>query len=302
MARAYAELFTPRPFNLTTFPNDEGYDELVAGPGDPGPVGVRAPPAAVHGTAHVGYLPGHRILGLSKLARVVEHFAAGPQVQERLTKQVADWLHANLRPQRRRRRHRGRTPCMTLRGVRAVGSAPSPRPCSARCGRTRGRARSSLPWPGFSTRDDLAKRPTRSSIFVQSDGVRRRTSPEAGWGRGRALADRGRRVHPRDRVHRAEGGWFPGRDGDGRQGLASVRAGSFDAVILDVMLPSLDGFGVCREIRRFSRVPIVMLTARTDLINVVVGLDLARCSSGSHSSCRIVRPVARGAATCGGRP
>ena len=60
---------------------------------------------------------------------------------------------------------------------------------------------------------------------------------------------------------------------DGRQGLASARSGGFDAVILDVMLPSLDGFEVCREIRKISRVPIVMLTARTDLIDVVVGLE-----------------------------
>ena len=60
---------------------------------------------------------------------------------------------------------------------------------------------------------------------------------------------------------------------DGRQGLASARSGGFDAVILDVMLPSLDGFEVCREIRKVSRVPIVMLTARTDLIDVVVGLE-----------------------------
>lgn len=60
---------------------------------------------------------------------------------------------------------------------------------------------------------------------------------------------------------------------DGRQGLATVRTGGFDAVILDVMLPSLDGFEVCREIRKFSRVPVVMLTARTDLIDVVVGLE-----------------------------
>jgi two-component system response regulator MtrA len=60
---------------------------------------------------------------------------------------------------------------------------------------------------------------------------------------------------------------------DGREGLASVRSGSFDAVILDVMLPSLDGFEVCREIRKFSRVPVVMLTARTDLIDVIVGLE-----------------------------
>jgi two-component system response regulator MtrA len=60
---------------------------------------------------------------------------------------------------------------------------------------------------------------------------------------------------------------------DGRQGLADARSGGFDAVILDVMLPSLDGFEVCREIRKFSRVPIIMLTARTDLIDVVVGLE-----------------------------
>jgi len=60
---------------------------------------------------------------------------------------------------------------------------------------------------------------------------------------------------------------------DGQQGLASARSGGFDAVILDVMLPSLDGFEVCREIRKFSRIPIVMLTARTDLIDVVVGLE-----------------------------
>jgi len=60
---------------------------------------------------------------------------------------------------------------------------------------------------------------------------------------------------------------------DGRDGLARARAGGFDAVILDVMLPSLDGFEVCRAIRQFSRVPVVMLTARTDLVDVVVGLE-----------------------------
>src|SRR5215471_18536163 len=60
---------------------------------------------------------------------------------------------------------------------------------------------------------------------------------------------------------------------DGREGLARIRTDSFDAVILDVMLPSMDGFEICRETRKFSRVPIVMLTARTDLIDVVVGLE-----------------------------
>jgi two-component system, OmpR family, response regulator MtrA len=60
---------------------------------------------------------------------------------------------------------------------------------------------------------------------------------------------------------------------DGRDELGRVRADGFDAVLLDVMLPSLDGFEVCRQIRRFSQVPIVMLTARTDTIDVVVGLE-----------------------------
>jgi GTP cyclohydrolase IA len=50
------------------------------------------------GVAHVGYLPGERIIGLSKLARVVELFARDLQVQERLTTQVAGWLDAHLRP------------------------------------------------------------------------------------------------------------------------------------------------------------------------------------------------------------
>jgi two-component system, OmpR family, response regulator MtrA len=61
---------------------------------------------------------------------------------------------------------------------------------------------------------------------------------------------------------------------DGREGLARFREGSFALVVLDVMLPELDGLEVCREIRRESRVPIVMLSARTDTVDVVVGLEL----------------------------
>jgi two-component system response regulator MtrA len=61
--------------------------------------------------------------------------------------------------------------------------------------------------------------------------------------------------------------------GDGRDALERFRGERFEAVLLDVMLPSLDGFEVCREIRRESRVPIVMLTARSDTIDVVVGLE-----------------------------
>jgi GTP cyclohydrolase I len=123
MARAYVELFTPRPFDLTTFPNDEGYDELVLARAIP----VRS--VCEHhllpfvGVAHVGYLPGDRILGLSKLARIVEHFACRPQVQERLTKQVADWLREQLHPRGVGVVIEAEHTCMTMRGVQAVGSS-----------------------------------------------------------------------------------------------------------------------------------------------------------------------------------
>ena len=62
--------------------------------------------------------------------------------------------------------------------------------------------------------------------------------------------------------------------GDGREALMRFRQGSFDLVVLDVMLPSLDGFEVCREIRRTSQAPIVMLSARSELHDIVVGLEL----------------------------
>jgi GTP cyclohydrolase I len=122
VAAAYAEMLTPRAFNLTTFPNDEGYDELV--------LALRIPFHSLcqhhllpfKGVAHVGYLPGQRILGLSKLARVVELFASGLQVQERLTQQVADWLQQQLDPKGVGVVMEAEHLCMSLRGVRAEGS------------------------------------------------------------------------------------------------------------------------------------------------------------------------------------
>jgi GTP cyclohydrolase I len=75
-----------------------------------------------HEVAHVGYLPGQRILGLSKLARVVELFARDLQVQERLTQQVADWLEANLAPEGVGVVIKAEHLCMSLRGVRAAGA------------------------------------------------------------------------------------------------------------------------------------------------------------------------------------
>ncbi|HEU4363233.1 MAG TPA: GTP cyclohydrolase I FolE [Mycobacterium sp.] len=122
MARAYAELFTPKPFEATTFPNDEGYDELVLARDIPLRSVCEHHLLPFTGTACVGYLPGDRILGLSKLARVVEYFASRPQVQERLTKQVADWLTDHLHPRAVGVVIRAEHTCMTLRGVHATGS------------------------------------------------------------------------------------------------------------------------------------------------------------------------------------
>jgi GTP cyclohydrolase IA len=122
MARAYAELLSPRSFDLTTFPNDEGYDELVLARDIPVRSVCEHHMLPFVGVAHVGYLPDGRILGLSKLARVVELHAHRPQVQERLTTQVADWLHMHLRPRGVGVVVEAEHMCMTLRGVRASGT------------------------------------------------------------------------------------------------------------------------------------------------------------------------------------
>lgn len=123
MARAYAELLSPRAFDLTTFPNDEDYDELVIARAIPVQSVCEHHMLPFVGIAHVGYLPGPRILGLSKLVRVVELFARRPQVQERLTKQIADWLQRQLRPAGVGVVIEAEHLCMSLRGVRAAGTS-----------------------------------------------------------------------------------------------------------------------------------------------------------------------------------
>jgi two-component system response regulator MtrA len=62
--------------------------------------------------------------------------------------------------------------------------------------------------------------------------------------------------------------------GDGRDGLIQFRNQRFDLVVLDIMLPELDGYEVCRQIRAESRVPVIMLSAKSDTVDVVVGLEL----------------------------
>jgi GTP cyclohydrolase I len=122
MVAAYSELLTPQPFNATTFANEEGYDELIV---------VRAIPfhslcmhhvLPFHGVAHIGYLPGERLIGLSKLGRVVEHFARDLQLQERLTTQIAGWLEDELAPKGVGVVLEAEHLCMSLRGVQKLGA------------------------------------------------------------------------------------------------------------------------------------------------------------------------------------
>jgi GTP cyclohydrolase IA len=121
VAAALAEFLTPEPFELTTFPNDEGYDELVLARDIPFRSLCQHHMLPFSGVAHVGYLPERRILGLSKLARIVNRFAGDLQTQERLTKQVADWLDCHLEPRGVGVVIEADHSCMSLRGVRANG-------------------------------------------------------------------------------------------------------------------------------------------------------------------------------------
>ena len=122
MAEAYAELLTPRPFNATTFPNDEGYDELVVARDIRFHSLCEHHLLPFHGVAHVGYLPGERIVGLSKLGRVVDLYARRLQVQERLTTQVARWICDTLEPRGVGVVIEAEHLCMSLRGVQKPGA------------------------------------------------------------------------------------------------------------------------------------------------------------------------------------
>lgn len=122
VARSYAELLTADGFVPTDFPNDEGYDELVLARDIPFQSLCEHHLLPFHGVAHVGYLPAARILGLSKLARVVHLFARDLQAQERLTQQVAGWLERHLAPRGVGVVLEAEHLCMSLRGVQATGS------------------------------------------------------------------------------------------------------------------------------------------------------------------------------------
>jgi GTP cyclohydrolase IA len=122
VARMYADLLMPKPFTATTFPNDGGYDQLVVARDIPFHSLCEHHLLPFIGVAHIAYLPGERILGLSKLARVVESFARALQVQERLTTQVADWLQRELAPKGVGVVLEAEHLCMSLRGVQKPGA------------------------------------------------------------------------------------------------------------------------------------------------------------------------------------
>jgi GTP cyclohydrolase I len=122
VADAYAELLTPQPFRVTTFPNEDGYDELIVARAIPFHSLCMHHLLPFYGVAHVGYLPGERIVGLSKLGRVVEFFSRDLQIQERLTAQIAGWLERELEPKGVGVVLEAEHLCMSLRGVQKLGA------------------------------------------------------------------------------------------------------------------------------------------------------------------------------------
>jgi len=118
VTHAYAELLTPPKFQFTTFANGEKYDEIVL------QSGIRFTSLCAHhllafsGIAHVAYIPHTKYVGLSKLARTVEYFSRRLQVQERLTKQIGQFLEEELQPLGVAVVISAHHSCMGVRGVR----------------------------------------------------------------------------------------------------------------------------------------------------------------------------------------
>jgi GTP cyclohydrolase I len=122
VAAAYEQMLTPAIFDMTTFPNDEGYDELVVARDIPFSSLCEHHLLPFVGVAHVAYSPGARILGLSKLARVVQTYSRDLQVQERMTMQIANWLELELAPRGVGVVLEAEHMCMSLRGAAVPGA------------------------------------------------------------------------------------------------------------------------------------------------------------------------------------
>ena len=112
------EFMSPEPYTLTTFKNEGGNDMIVQ-TDIPFYSLCEHHLATFFGSASVAYLPERRIVGLSKLARTVQHFASRLQNQERITKQVADMIEKELKPSGVGVILKARHLCMEMRGIKA---------------------------------------------------------------------------------------------------------------------------------------------------------------------------------------
>ena len=126
MARMYLEMFHglregSEP-EVTTFPNEEGYSSMVMEKEIPFYSMCAHHLVPFYGRAHVAYIPKDRIIGLSKFARILEFYAKRPQLQERLTEQVVDFLEDKLDPHGAMVVIEARHLCVEMRGVKKAGA------------------------------------------------------------------------------------------------------------------------------------------------------------------------------------
>lgn len=126
VANMYEEIFaglTEDPKQHIKFFNEQSNDEMVIVKDIPFYSMCEHHLLPFFGKAHIGYIPSdNKIIGLSKLARIVDNFAKKPQVQERLTSDIADFLNDNLQPKGVAVIMEAEHMCMTMRGARAAGS------------------------------------------------------------------------------------------------------------------------------------------------------------------------------------
>ncbi len=126
VAKMYLEMFHgllegSEP-NVTTFPNEEGYSGMVIEKEIPFYSMCAHHLVPFYGHAHIGYIPRDRIIGLSKMARIVEFYAKRPQLQERLTEQVVGFLQDQLNPLGAMVVVEARHLCVEMRGVKKPGA------------------------------------------------------------------------------------------------------------------------------------------------------------------------------------
>ncbi|MDZ4741242.1 MAG: GTP cyclohydrolase I FolE [Alphaproteobacteria bacterium] len=126
VARAYEEWFSgynvdPEDYMKRTFQEVEGYDEMIVLRGIRFESHCEHHLAPIIGKAHVGYLPSNRVVGISKLARVVEAYARRLQVQEKMNAQIASCIQRVLEPKGVAVVIEAQHQCMTTRGVHKTG-------------------------------------------------------------------------------------------------------------------------------------------------------------------------------------